>query len=213
MGRISQGILGGFQGTVGTVVGGSWKGISYIRGKAASRKASSTPKQLAQRARFKLVSDFLNSISGLLKFGFKDFERQKTGRNHAMAHIIQNAIAGDYPALSIDYAKVLVAMGSKLATAAQGSAVAGAAGVVNFSWQGIAGKGEALPSDKPLLVAHCPDLNQSVYMVANATRESGTASLEVPAFSGKEVHTWLSFQTEDQSFVATSLYTGAVQVQ
>ncbi len=213
MGRISQGILGGFQGTVGTVIGGSWKGISYIRGKAASRKASSSPKQLVQRARFKLVSEFLNTISSLLKFGFKEFEKQKTGRNHAMAYHLQNAITGDYPALSIDYAKVLVTMGSKLAAAAQGSASAGAAGVVHFSWQGNAGKGDALPSDKPILVAYCPELNQSVYMVANATRESGSASMEVPAFSGKEVQTWLSFQTDDQNHVASSLYTGAVQVQ
>lgn len=34
MGKIRQGILGGFNGTVGTVVGGSWKGMAYMRGKA-----------------------------------------------------------------------------------------------------------------------------------------------------------------------------------
>ncbi len=31
MGTISKGILGGFSGTVGTVIGGSWKGIEYMR--------------------------------------------------------------------------------------------------------------------------------------------------------------------------------------
>ena len=34
MGKISQGILGGVSGTVGNVVGGSWKGISYLRVKS-----------------------------------------------------------------------------------------------------------------------------------------------------------------------------------
>jgi hypothetical protein len=38
MGKIRQGILGGFNGTVGTVVGGSWKGTAYMRGKAQSIK-------------------------------------------------------------------------------------------------------------------------------------------------------------------------------
>jgi hypothetical protein len=38
MGKINQGILGGFSGKVGSVVGGSWKGISYMRGKAVSTK-------------------------------------------------------------------------------------------------------------------------------------------------------------------------------
>jgi hypothetical protein len=31
MGTIKQGILGGFSGKVGTVVGASWKGIAYMR--------------------------------------------------------------------------------------------------------------------------------------------------------------------------------------
>lgn len=31
MGTIKQGILGGFSGKVGNVVGASWKGIDYIR--------------------------------------------------------------------------------------------------------------------------------------------------------------------------------------
>ena len=30
MGTISKGILGGFSGTVGTVIGGSWKGIDFL---------------------------------------------------------------------------------------------------------------------------------------------------------------------------------------
>ena len=37
MGTIKQGILGGFSGKVGTVVGSSWKGISYMRGKTTNR--------------------------------------------------------------------------------------------------------------------------------------------------------------------------------
>lgn len=31
MGTFSKGILGGFSGTVGTVIGGNWKGIQYMR--------------------------------------------------------------------------------------------------------------------------------------------------------------------------------------
>lgn len=38
MGTIKQGILGGFSGKVGTVIGSSWKGISYMRSRAQSVK-------------------------------------------------------------------------------------------------------------------------------------------------------------------------------
>ena len=33
MGKINLGILGSFSGKVGNVVGGKWKGISYMRAK------------------------------------------------------------------------------------------------------------------------------------------------------------------------------------
>jgi hypothetical protein len=35
MGTIKQGILGGFSGKVGTVIGASWKGINYMRSTGA----------------------------------------------------------------------------------------------------------------------------------------------------------------------------------
>lgn len=36
MGTIKQGILGGFSGKVGNIVGASWRGIDYIRSMPAS---------------------------------------------------------------------------------------------------------------------------------------------------------------------------------
>ena len=53
MGKIKQGILGGFKGKVGTVIGASWNGIAYMRGLAQSVKNPKTAAQLQQRAYFK----------------------------------------------------------------------------------------------------------------------------------------------------------------
>ena len=55
MGTISKGILGGFNGTVGTVVGATWKGITYMRSKADRRSFTPSQKQLEQQAKFGLV--------------------------------------------------------------------------------------------------------------------------------------------------------------
>ena len=46
MGKIKQGILGGFKGKVGTVIGASWNGIAYMRGLAQSVKNPKTEEQL-----------------------------------------------------------------------------------------------------------------------------------------------------------------------
>jgi hypothetical protein len=45
MGKIKQGILGGFKGKVGTVIGSSWNGIAYMRGLAQSVKNPKTAGQ------------------------------------------------------------------------------------------------------------------------------------------------------------------------
>ena len=57
-GTIQKGILGGFSGKVGTVVGGSWKGIDYMRCKSNRRNFNHTDKQLAQQLKFLPISVF-----------------------------------------------------------------------------------------------------------------------------------------------------------
>ena len=63
MGKIKQGILGGFRGKVGTVIGASWNGISYMRGLAQSHKNPKTAAQLKQRSFFKEVQDLVGQLS------------------------------------------------------------------------------------------------------------------------------------------------------
>ena len=63
MGKIKQGILGGFKGKVGTVIGASWNGISYMRGIAQSMRNANTPAQQKQRAFFKEVMDLVGQFS------------------------------------------------------------------------------------------------------------------------------------------------------
>ena len=49
MGIINQGILGGFSGKVGPIVGFHWKSKYYIRARAAKVSNPRTPKQQAER--------------------------------------------------------------------------------------------------------------------------------------------------------------------
>jgi len=52
MGKINQGILGGISGTVGPVIGGSWKGQNYLRSKPTSVANPNTVGQQEQRTKF-----------------------------------------------------------------------------------------------------------------------------------------------------------------
>ena len=62
MGTIKKGVLGGFSGKVGTVVGASWKGIDYIRSLPASVKNPRTEGQVTQRTKFCLTSPAQSAI-------------------------------------------------------------------------------------------------------------------------------------------------------
>ena len=63
MGKIKQGILGGFKGKVGTVIGASWNGIAYMRGLAQSVKNPKTAGQTTQRGFFREVLDIVGQLS------------------------------------------------------------------------------------------------------------------------------------------------------
>ena len=82
MGKIKQGILGGFRGKVGTVIGASWNGIAYMRGLPQSVKNPKTAAQQAQRAFFKEVQDLVGQLSyEQLLFLFPNSEQGMSRRN------------------------------------------------------------------------------------------------------------------------------------
>ena len=82
MGKIKQGILGGFNGTVGTVVGGSWKGMAYMRGKAQSIKNPRTEKQMSQRIKFGMAQKFVKVMTAYLKVGFRNYTQHQTAAQY-----------------------------------------------------------------------------------------------------------------------------------
>lgn len=82
MGKIKQGILGGFKGKVGTVIGSSWNGIAYMRGLAQSVKNPKTAAQLQQRAYFKDLQGLVGQLTDeQLQSLFPSVMRGMTRRN------------------------------------------------------------------------------------------------------------------------------------
>src|SRR5688572_17879065 len=133
MARPGKGILGGFSGKVGTVVGGSWKGIPYMRSLPNRKKNGKlTPGQEQQQEKFKLASRFIRELSQLVSHSFQAVAGQ-TSRNAALSSVITQAIGGVYPNLVIDYSVVQVAKGI-LKKASNTAAVSTVAGKLAFSW-------------------------------------------------------------------------------
>ncbi|MGB0424873.1 MAG: DUF6266 family protein [Flavobacteriales bacterium] len=132
MGKISQGVLGGFSGKVGNVVGGTWKGIDYMRIKPANVSNPRTAGQVDQRSKFSTTLKFLQSMTDFLRVGFKLYANKMTQFNAAMSYNLNNAITGTYPNFMIDYASALVSRGGL--TGAANGAVSSSGGLVEFTW-------------------------------------------------------------------------------
>lgn len=84
MGKIKQGILGGFNGTTGSVVGASWKGIAYMRGKAQSIKNPRTTSQQEVRTLFGSISDIMGKALTAVNYGYAGLASKKSPFNVAV---------------------------------------------------------------------------------------------------------------------------------
>lgn len=209
MGTIKQGILGGFSGTVGTVVGGTWKGITYMRAKAVSIANPRTEAQQSQRIKFALVVRFLKSCTGFIRTGYKNYAVKRTASNAALSYMLANAVTGSYPNFSIDPSRVLVSRGSLTTPVNVQASVAGSA--VKISWDDNSSSGAAKPTDRALAIMINSDNEETVYTTAGASRSAGEESLSIPAdWTGDAVDVYLGFISSDGSEVSNSVYAGQV---
>src|SRR5574344_99440 len=207
MGTIKQGILGGFSGKVGTVVGGSWKGISYMRGRAQNVKNPRTEAQMEQRSKFALTLGFLKPITGYVRTGYKTYAHKQTEFNAAMSYICLNAITGTYPNYTLDFSLALVSRGN-LKTVEDGGVVAGG-GKIAFAWTDNSGNSDAQATDLAMPLVFNKDKGEAVFNTAAATRDAEMAELNLPAdWIGDKVETYLGFIAADGKDVANSVYLG-----
>ncbi|HAH26147.1 MAG TPA: hypothetical protein DCL77_20690 [Prolixibacteraceae bacterium] len=212
MAVILNGITGGFSGKVGNIIGGTWKGISYMRSRATSISQPNTAAQLDQRARFGTVGKFLRPLIPFLRVGYKSQAVKKSGYNAAMAYNLENALTGVYPDYAIDYTQVSVSQGM-IAEALNPAAVSTTAGEIDFSWEDNSDYGDALATDKAVLVVYNPAKKRVISLQGGNTRVSGSQTITVPAsFTGDEVQCYISFQNANGSVLSNSTYVNGLIV-
>ena len=206
-----KGILGSVSGTVGTVIGSSWRNINLLKSRPGKRKGLPTLNQLMQQAKFLLISKFLFSLSGLIKESFSGGKKSVTSTNQALSYNLHEAITGDYPDFAIEYSKVRISEGV-LTIAEAPVASSNEAGKIKFTWSSVSGMGSANDNDTVLLVLYYPEKKLGVYSKTEIKRSEESASITIPAFSGKKIHTWLAFIAADGKTYSNSEYAGEVTV-
>jgi hypothetical protein len=212
MARITKGILGGFSGKVGTIVGASWRGQDIIR---STPKPSSKPpseKQALQQMKFKLVIGFLQPVKNIQTKYFGSGSGSKSRVNMAVSYTISEAIQmiADVPELV--YNKVLITKGD-LAGFQNVTAVPQAGNMLKLTWEDNSVQGNASPTDKANAVCHCKELGTFEIFESVAERTALTADITLPNYySGKEIQVWAFFNDAKEKLACNSSYLGVFTV-
>jgi hypothetical protein len=215
MGTFIKGILGGFSGKIGTVIGSTWRSLDVM--KSLPKKSSKPPvqSQIDQRFIFSMVVAFLAKMERAVAIGFRNSTGAKTPMNEAVSLNISNAVIGSSPNFSIDYTRVVLSTGS-LDTALDADIQPAAGRLVNVTWTPETGD-PADPavisgnSDKAVLVIYNP-ARKIVMRVDTATRGVATVQARMPFVFDGTNHAWLFFAQTKGKKVSDSQYLGTVVV-
>lgn len=210
MGIITSGILGPISGKVGPVVGGSWKGIAYLRQLPASVANPQTAAQTAQRTKLSNIVAFAKQVLTTVIKPLNDrFASGQSGYNRFVsANIALFAAAIPSPAASL-----VISEGSLLDADVDTVTATDASTVVRCEWTDNSGTGNAQATDQ----AYCVWLNETtgaiIAQTANTDRDSEliVGAMDANSASGDVVRAYLAFRTAN-GFLASNTTTGTVTV-
>ncbi|MBS1564861.1 MAG: hypothetical protein JST39_10750 [Bacteroidetes bacterium] len=214
MAKIPEGILGVLIGSLGPVTGKKWKKLSTLSSKRTAAKTDKNPTgaQKVQRSKMGVVSGFHKGSKNLVKLTFKEPATDITEFQCAISYNMCNAVSYTDDGYVLHYDRTAIGRGT-LPNAEFPEVKAGdKQGDVRFLWADNTGVGQAAADDTAILVVYDPDWGHWIWNREQPVRRADSgAALSLPAYSGKTVHTWLTFVSAAGKS-ADSIYTGALKV-
>lgn len=216
MGKIKGGILGGFNGKVGNVIGFAWKGRAVMRGIAQSVHDPKTEKQQLARERFKMILSLCDligyeNLGGGLKAAGNALKKRITAGNEFVKLNYAAITGNDLGNLAVSYGDVTVSKGKCPGVILRGNVTSDDPGSAHISWINNAGQAGAQDADVIKILAVDPE--QEVTSTFQANRSAGSVDLDLPGFmTGHAVHFYVYCISVDGNKVSNSVYAGKVTI-
>lgn len=213
MGTIRKGILGGFSGTVGTVVGANWRGMDVIRSRPKSSGSNPTPAQLMQREKFALAIKFQNSLRSMQSRLYGENAGVKSRVNLAASYLLREVVAEENGQALLLMEKVIVTKGTL--TGFQNIMVTEAPDqTLNFTWDDNSSQMMAKATDIFCTAIFEEDSGEFAIHEGPEQRDAGAGAVVLPElWAGKTVHVYAFFQNSEQEAACNSVYLGTMVVQ
>jgi hypothetical protein len=211
MGKIKSGILGGFSGKVGPVVGGAWKGINYVRSSPVSVANPNTVAQAGQRTKFSTVVEIGKALLGTIVQPFWNPIAQKmSGFNDFVKSNIDAAIAAG----GVTWANLKISRGALQPVAAITCVSDDSSNSHVISWVVNSGTGNALAGDVTIAAIYNRTQDYWVPSVGAQSRGFGSCTIvDNKAQVGDAIEAYLGFhRANDNSLCSDSKHVSTVVV-
>lgn len=212
MGTIQTGILGGFKGKVGTVIGSTWRGKDIIRALPKRGPDRPTELQKLQRLKFKAVSEFLNPVRDTVSTYFGSEAGAKSRYNLATSYHLTNAVEVTDEVAQILYTRVMVSKGTLFGF--QNPTVEHTGTEVTLQWEDNLLMGNATAEDTVNVVFYNQESKVFFVYENAAVRDGLTASITLPQnLAGTSVEAYVFLYSSKLKISGNSVYLGSIALE
>ena len=214
MGKVRMGILDGFYGKVGTVVGSFWKGKpvmrAYVRPKGTH---TSSEAQALVQTRFGAINSLSGAFLSAIRIGlFEVARRKRTTEGNVFVQENWGCVHADTPgAATMDYTELVIAMGH-LPEAQFGAASFADPLSVEVPMTDSSEVIGADPRDKVYLFVYSPEAGAGMLGDVKVRADESIACT-VPAYwNGHRVHVWgfaVGAGPDNEGEISNSRYLGS----
>lgn len=207
MGKSYQGAYGNYTGKVGNVIARKSNGRTVLAIYQPIVKNPKTEEQTNQRTKFGMLSQFASRVGAFISEGFKESGVNTTAYNRFIKKNFAEVFGGSYPDFELLFDKTKVSVGNLLMPYSPSALID--SGIVNVSWTDNSGEGNALATDKAMLLVYNSAKGAAVFKLAGAARSDHQENLTLPsAWSGDSVDIWMAMVSADGELHSESAYLG-----
>lgn len=219
MAKVRKGILDGFIGKLGTVVGSFWKGKKVMRSYNEYPADPRTEKQQAVRAKFGLLGRLSGALLNALQMGLGQFaDKYVSTPTASFVELNYGNVTGSTPeTLAVAYDRMVLSTGHLTGVGFGAIDTDTALSIKVPITASNMGTPHVKEQDRVYLVAYSPDWNQSMLSDGSAVRIDDAVSLTVPpAWQGLTVHVYgfvMAADGADTPFLLSdSTYLGSAEI-
>lgn len=201
MGIIKRGILGGVSGKVANVIGGSWKGIEYLRAMPLSVANPRTTAQVANRDRFRSVTVLASEmLTTVVKPLWDRFAVSMSGYND-FCKVNKDVFSGG----TFKHSSLIISRGKMDAPTGLTGTANPSAHTVTVAWSQDLSDAYASAGDEVYIAVIGSNGVFAAASSGSAKRSDGTVTFSYPStWSGGQPYAFVAFRRPDGTIVSNS---------